>query len=278
MEALEGYRSVDIGSLPKVAGDLVEAPEVRWVPISDIVIDDSYQRPLLKSNWTAITRIAKAFTWARFTPVLLAPVAGGRLALIDGQHRTHAALMRGYTSVPAMIVRMTHEEQAEAFAHVNNDTIKITLFHIYKAALAAGSDWAIRSRKACEDAGCRLMPFNKSSFQKQPGEVYTISLIRSLIEDGCDEVVSVGLGALRGSSIGEHPDAYSATFIRPWLTTVGSNQKFLRLDLPAFLDDIDPFQVIEDLDHRRKTSGDKSPRPPQVRAALTAALQGWRSA
>ncbi len=81
------YRTIDIGDRPSVQVDPGPAPMLQWVKVSDLIIDDGYQRPLGKSNWTAIQKIAANFLWSRFQPLLLAPVEGGRFAIIDGQHR-----------------------------------------------------------------------------------------------------------------------------------------------------------------------------------------------
>lgn len=79
------------------------APQLLWLRIEDLVVDSRYQRPLNTGNWAAIRRIAKDFRWSRFSPVLVAPVEGGRYAVIDGQHRAHAAALCGIESIPAMV-------------------------------------------------------------------------------------------------------------------------------------------------------------------------------
>ena len=38
-----------------------------------------------------LRRIAEQFDWRLFAPVIVAPIEGGLFAVIDGQHRTHAA-------------------------------------------------------------------------------------------------------------------------------------------------------------------------------------------
>ena len=135
------------------------APMLEWLPIRKLVVDDRYQRPLTGTSWAAIRKIAGAFHWSRFAPVLVAPVEGGLYAIIDGQHRTHAAALCGFTSVPAMAVHMTAREQASAFTWVNGQVLRINQHQVYRAALAAGEDWALRCRDAVEAAGCRLMTY-----------------------------------------------------------------------------------------------------------------------
>lgn len=118
------------------------APMLQWLPISSLVVDDGYQRDLKAGNWKAIRRIAAAFSWSRFSPVFVAPVEGGLYAIIDGQHRTHAAALVGIDTVPCQIVQMDPREQAASFAAINGLVTKVTIWNIYKAALAAGEAWA----------------------------------------------------------------------------------------------------------------------------------------
>lgn len=156
------------------------APMLQWLKITDLVIDDSYQRELRRTNWTAIRKIAAAFTWSRFSPVFVAPVEGGKYAIIDGQHRTHAAAMCGFEEVPSQIVQMDAAEQADAFAAVNGMVTKITSLQIFKAALAAGSGWAVDLRDLAQKAGCEVRTSNGSSDAKRPGQIYAVSAFRVL--------------------------------------------------------------------------------------------------
>src|SRR5690606_21829714 len=144
--------------------------------IADLVVDDRYQRDLKTGNWAAIRRIAQQFRWSRFSPVLVAPVEGGRFAVIDGQHRTHAAAMCGHETVPCQVVQMDHAEQAASFAAVNGLVTKVSAGQVYKAALAAGTEWAVACHKAVTGAGCRLMTHNASGDAKKAGEVYALAL------------------------------------------------------------------------------------------------------
>jgi len=129
------------------------APMLQWLPLDRLVIDEAYQRPLGPGNWKSIERIAANFQWSRFAPVLVAPIQGGLFAVIDGQHRSHAAALCGIAEVPAMVVSVGVEEQSRAFAWVNSQTIRVTLFHIYKAALSAREDWAVRADAAVSGGG-----------------------------------------------------------------------------------------------------------------------------
>ena len=221
------------------------APMLQWIDLDRLVIDEAYQRPLGRSNWVAIEKIAANFQWSRFGPVLVAPVAGGLYAVIDGQHRAHAAALCGILQVPAMVVQVDLAAQAKSFAWVNSQTIKVTPFHIFKAALAAGEDWAVRADAAVAAAGCRLMTFHPSAKNKRPGEVYCIGLIRKQIEAGNDWAVTAGLAAIRSVPSLDSAVGMSDYLLGPWIAAVAAEGCRDAAILSAALRARNPFKVIE---------------------------------
>lgn len=251
-----------------------EAPALDWVPVTSIVIDDTYQRPLGKSNWASIRKIAQNFDWSMFSPVLLAALGNGRYAVIDGQHRLHAARLRHISLVPAMIVQAGRSGQARAFSWVNGSVTKITTFHVYKAALAAEEDWAVRARDAVAAGDCQLMTFNKSAAQKRSGEIYSIALIKELILAGKDTQIANGLGALRDYDVSRKRVAlYCADLIRPWLESVGKQS---RDDLRQILAENDPFVMMDRVDTGRKSGDLKGPSRTLYKNAFSLAIRAGR--
>lgn len=233
----ESLRVFDITGQAMVPAEEVHAgavPELRWLNIGDMVIDDRYQRPLSVANWRAIRRIAEAFSWSRFTPVIVAPIVSGRYAVIDGQHRTHAARLCGFETVPAQIVVLAEAGQAAAFAAINGMRTAITPFHIYKAALVAGEDWALKSRAAVEAGGCRLMTSNASASSKKPREVYSIQTIRHHVSAGRGDMLTSALAALSAQPE-IAAEAFTAGVLEPWFGALsGGGRRFLDADLGAF--------------------------------------------
>ena len=241
-------RRIEVSPSDSIKGvDPGAAPILQWVDIASLVIDDSYQRDLKRGNWTAIRSIARGFSWSRFSPVFVAPVEGGRFAIIDGQHRTHAAAMCGFEQVPCQIVQMGHQEQAASFAAVNGFVTKVTLWNIYKAALAAGESWAVDCDKVCRDAGCQLMTANATTDDKKPGEIYAIALIRTPVAAGQADSVTMALSGVRRSQFGKSAEAYSNEILkpliaaacdRPWLAKAG-------VDLARFMDAFDIWSALD---------------------------------
>lgn len=227
------------------------APMLQWIAIDRLVVDDRYQRDLKVGNWTAIQRIARNFRWSRFSPVFVAPIEGGRFAVIDGQHRTHAALMCGMSEVPCQVVRMGFAEQAAAFAAVNGSVTKVTGWNVLRAALAAGEAWAVACHDAVAEAGCTLMTRNGSTDAKRPGEVYATALIRRHVAAGNGLLVTLALDGLRRSLFGHDAAAWGNDVLRPLLDAVAA-RPWLRkrgaaapCDLAPFLDEFDIYAATE---------------------------------
>lgn len=233
---------------PITGDDFGAPPSLEWIEIRNLVIDDSYQRDLKTDSWRAIRRIAAAFKWSQFSPVFVSPVDGGLFAIIDGQHRVHAALLRGIDSVPCQIVRMTLPEQARAFAAVNGQVTKVTTWQVYKAAFAAGEDWAVKSAAVCEAAGCRLMTSNASTATKRPGEVYAVGLIRAAVAAGRGESVTVTLRAIKMSSFGADAEAYSGEVLRAFVAAISERpwlHQISPMALGTCIDEMDFYAIAD---------------------------------
>lgn len=238
-------RGIDIDGRALQAAEPGPAPLLQWVALDRLVIDDRYQRPLAKTNWKSIDTIAANFRWSRFGPVLLAPVEGGMFAVIDGQHRVHAAAICGITSVPAMVVQVGLEEQSRAFAWINSQSVRVTVFHVFKAALASGEDWALRADAAVSGGGCRLMSYYATASGKQAGQVYCIGFIRRQIEAGNDWAVTAALAAIRAVPAMQRPVVYTDFMLRPWILGVADAGCRDLAVLTRVLAGCDPFRVIE---------------------------------
>lgn len=220
-------------------------PSLVWAPIEDLVINREYQRSITIAGRRAIQRMAKKFNWKKYQPILVAPHEGGKFAIVDGQHRAHAAALAGIEKLPAMTVAMTLAEQAAGFAAINRDQIRIDNCALYRAELAAGTPWAVDCRKVVEAAGCKLATSNSSSSSKKPGVVYAITLVRKMVANGEGSAVTAGLAAIRESLCCDESQSYSGPVLSVWLTALAQNQHFMKLNLPDAFDDIDIADVID---------------------------------
>jgi len=100
------------------------APFLDWIATERLVVDTEYQREIGRRGATNVAQIAEHFDWSKFAPVIVAPVEGGRFAIVDGQHRTTAAILREIKEVPCQVVQADRAQQAAAYAAVNGNVIK----------------------------------------------------------------------------------------------------------------------------------------------------------
>lgn len=243
-----GFRKIDArppkGFEPPHPGP---APMLQWIDIASLVVDEAYQRELKIGNWKSIQRIAANFRWSRFSPVFVAPVEGGLYAIIDGQHRCHAAMLCGHTAVPCQVVQMDQREQAEAFAAVNGMVTKVTAWNLYRASLAAGEGWAVRCDRLARAAGCELMTNTTSSYAKKPGQIFGVTHFRKVTQGRDDAVVVSALKLLRSAEgWGDDAAYWEAGTLMPVLQALCERPHVLKLDAfkPA-LEQFDIWSVLE---------------------------------
>jgi hypothetical protein len=105
------------------------------IEVKRLVTDKTYQREISRAGSINVERIAEYFEWAKFSPVIVAPVEGGMFSIIDGQHRATAAMLRGIEKVPCEIVHIDRARQAEAFAAINGNTTRVSAQVVYYARL-----------------------------------------------------------------------------------------------------------------------------------------------
>jgi hypothetical protein len=178
--------------------DTGTVPDLRWLPIADLVIDDSYQRDIQsRQSRSHIERIASKFDWRLFSCVVVSPVPGGKFAIIDGQHRTHAAALIGEETVPCQIVQATRGMQAAAFASINGNKIGVSHAQRYRAALAFEDPAALRIKRLTEAAGIKLLTYNPSAATMKPSDTLAHQAIRQIASSCSDETAIIILSAVR---------------------------------------------------------------------------------
>lgn len=243
------YRKIAFSKIDRP--DLLDpgpAAILQWLDIDLLVVDDSYQRELKAQNWKAIRKIASGFRWSMFSPVFVAPVEGGLYAIIDGQHRTHAAAICGFSQVPCQIVHMNHAEQAAAFAAVNGTVTQVTAHQVLKAALAAKEPWAVNAAEIASAGGGRLMPYNRSSIAKNPGEIYGIKGFLDVIEQRPRAAIIDALKTLMAADgYRDNRDIWENWCLTPMLLALTERPAAMQKpDFCRALEDFDFWQLVED--------------------------------
>lgn len=155
-----------------------EKPEMAWVDINKLDVDDTYQR---NTNGTRskenIKKIMSNFCWEEFTPITVVKTEKGTYNIIDGQHRYKAAVALGdIKELPCWIISKTSvKEQADTFIGINKNRVSTNPYDLYKANIAAGNPDAVMIDDFCNKAGI-IIPFD--GYCSQPCMTLAISTIR----------------------------------------------------------------------------------------------------
>lgn len=159
-----------------------ERPELQWLKINRLRIDPSYQREIARKGEYNILAIATHFHWGKFTPVIVAPIGSNLFAIVDGQHRTTAAALRGFESVPCVIISADAAQQADAFVAINASVTMMTPLQIHAARLAAGDRSASELVEVCREADVTICRYPIPANKIKPGETLAVSMLRDLLK------------------------------------------------------------------------------------------------
>lgn len=195
--AMSDFRSIEpIAAVSPPALSAGPEPQLRWIDVSLLVVENAYQRVISKRGLQNIRQIVESFRWSRFTPVIVSPRPDGRFAIIDGQHRATAAATLKIKQVPAQIVEMGARERAEAFTFINGAVTALTPLARFHAAVAAEDPVALSAKRALDAAGAGVCTYVKPSSEMKAGETLAAVSILKSIEQYGEECVTTALRAL----------------------------------------------------------------------------------
>jgi ribonuclease HII len=167
------------------------APFLEWIETGKLVVDGTYQREIGRRGTANVNQIAENFDWSKFAPVIVAPVEGGLFAIVDGQHRTTAAMLRGQEKVPCQVVQADRAKQAAAYAAVNGNITKTTAQQIYYANLAANDSNALALAEVCLVAEVEILRKGIGRSEIKKGQTYAvIALNKCLAKYGRDTLIT----------------------------------------------------------------------------------------
>ncbi len=192
------------------------APQLQWLDIAALVVDPAYQRDITAQGKRNVKRIAEQFDWRYFSPVIVAPIAGGRYAVVDGQHRTTAAMLVGHASVPCQVIMAAPGEQAKAFTAVNGTVTRVHTLAMHKAAVAAGDEVAREVERVAKAGGAKILSYPVPELKQAPGQTMAIGALRDLIAEYGAEATILGL-----RSVTETANAVRGGLTAPIVKSVG---------------------------------------------------------
>lgn len=198
------YRTIDASNYVAIQppSSLGRPVRLEWLSISQLVIDPAYQREISFIGRRNVRRIASNFSWSMFAPVIVAAAGGNRFAIVDGQHRTTAAVLCGVEKVPCAIIEAERGEQAAAFRAINGNITRLSSMQVHAAAVVAGEARALRVQRVCDAADVVLCRYPKPWDKIEVGETMAVVVVRRAIEKFGDDCVITALRAIRDSGDG----------------------------------------------------------------------------
>lgn len=198
-----GLRRIDGKPFRAIAALAAGArPRMDDIEISALRIDDRFQRELGREGEAHVRRIARAFDWRKFTPVIVAPIGGDLYSVIDGQHRATAAAACGFERVPAAIYDCDPKAAADAFQAINSATRRLTSMQIFWAKVAADDAAAVTAAEICREAGVTLLRYPVAAGNLKSGETICAATILKLLGIHGREALSLALKCLAAHDSG----------------------------------------------------------------------------
>jgi hypothetical protein len=188
------------------------APFLDWIEVKRLVVDTAYQRDISKRGQLNVRYIAEHFDWSKFAPVIVAPVEGGVFAIVDGQHRTTAAMIRGIEKVPCQVIQVDQPKQAAAYAAVNGNVTQTTPQQLFHAKLAANDLAAEELSQVCAAAGVEIVRGNLAKQTTRQGQTQAVGALTRCLRDYGRDTLITALQCITQTSDG-NPGWIKATIV-----------------------------------------------------------------
>ena len=170
-----------------------------WVDLADCVVDREYQRDITTHSRSRVVKIAAEFDWSCFSPLIVSPVADGKYAIIDGQHRATAAMLIGETQVPEMVVIADRARQAKSFAAINGSTTKMTAQQVYRAARASKEPKIVEIDAIAAECGVHILTRKLQADLMKPGDLICVQAVVKAFEQHGAESLRAAFAAIMAS-------------------------------------------------------------------------------
>lgn len=185
-----------------VPHDSIGTPgRLEWIALSDLVIDERYQRAIMGAGEKNIRRMIEQFSWALFAPLVVAlrRELGGddRYAVIDGQHRAVAAKLHGgIETVPCLVLQCDVADEARAFAAINGLVTRLHTVHVFRARIAGGDPVAVAIGRLCKAAGVVIPSYPIPRGHIKPGHTNAVGMLETAFKTHGEKVLGDALKLL----------------------------------------------------------------------------------
>jgi hypothetical protein len=132
--------------------------------------------------------------------------------VVDGQHRTTAALLRGLDSVPCQLVQANRTQQAAAYAAVNGNVTKTTPQQLFHARLAAGDKEIAELADVCAAAEVTIVRTNMWMAKAIKGQTQSVGCLARCLKTFGRETLITALQCITQTAHG-NPGMVRSTYI-----------------------------------------------------------------
>jgi len=188
-------------------------PILQWLLISELVVDPAYHQSIGSRGRRIVNRIARAFCWSSFAPVVVAPVAPAKFVIIDGELRTTAAALIGLDAVPCQIVTAAKTEQSAARRAITGTALPASRMALQAAALVAGKVDAVRLDEICARAEVKLLRYPVSIERQAAGQTMAVGAIARCLKYFGEETLITALQCVTQTA-NNRPGVLSARIIK----------------------------------------------------------------
>lgn len=151
----------------------------------DLVIPtDHYQRPASEAK---VLRIASKFSWAAFQVISVSEAENGKYHVIEGGHRTRAAMKRNDVDLlPCMVFQMDSiQDEAKAFLEVNVNRSPMSAVDRHHAYITSGDVIAVKVENLARQCG------RKIEKGQGPNSISCVNELRRCLSDDEDAMMRV---------------------------------------------------------------------------------------
>lgn len=150
-------------------GEIGPKPEIMWVPLGALVVDERYQRAIAARGIKLIRSMVMGWDWALCGLLVVVQLDDQRFEVLDGQHRAVGALSHGgIPALPAIVVNCPSvQDRARVFVSLNSARVGTTGAQKFRAAIASGDREAVAIQRVANRQGVRILstPPYKSAFE-----------------------------------------------------------------------------------------------------------------
>lgn len=236
-------------------------PELKWVKLTELYIDQEYQRSAKTDRSRAnIAYIQLHFSWAAFGALIVAFVpAKKQYAVLDGQHRYVAARgIEGISELPCVVIKdHDFQKQAKSFVTINTKRVNLHSLGKYHAAVAAGDETAVAIAALLDECKIEVPKAPLLKGDTGPRQLQAIGTLERMVDRYSHKQLAWVLTIIP-EAYGDERGQLRSSLIKALAEFIKLNPDCDRKRMVAALQDMDPDQMEEDARAAARVSGQKT--------------------